>query len=103
MHGEDGDSATRLWHRGAPIGTVWDTSDVALKRLKELQDELEVTYRTLNRVISERGIERLKRAGMRDTWVDEDAVRAAFAEPQRRPPRAPRASLPATGDDAAPR
>jgi len=62
-----------------------------LKDLYELSEELGVTYRTLNRLVSKAGITRQKRLVGRRTVVDEDAVRAALAatEDRQAPNRSP--------------
>jgi hypothetical protein len=90
VHAEGGRIACHAWHSGGQTRPTWDNYSVALKPLDELVASLGVPYRTLNRIISERGIARQKFPGDRRTWVDEDDVRAVLAEPQRRPARQPR-------------
>lgn len=70
-----------------------------LVALDDLRKALNVTRRTIDRVLSERGIERFKFAGDRKTYADERLVRAAMAEPQRRPQRKPRPGGQVRGTD----
>lgn len=58
-----------------------------LVTIADLVEEFKVDRMTIHRLVSERGIERFKFVGDRRTWVDGRLVRAAMAEPQRRPQR----------------
>jgi hypothetical protein len=67
------------------LETRADANGNLLVPLRELAEALGTTRQSLNRIARERGIDRVRYPLDRRTWVPLDRMRAALAEPHRRP------------------